>query len=93
MQLIRLLKKDLAHETTVWVEQGIISRDQAHSICQHYGVDYDTLQTGQGAYRLLVALGYVFIGLAIVLLIGGNWEVIPREVRAAGLVATRWMRR
>jgi len=41
---------------------------------------------GSLAYRVLVTLAYLFIGLALIVLIGANWEEIPRFVRMAGLI-------
>ena len=86
MRLIRLLKKDLAAEASTWVDQRLISADQARAICGLYGVDYDDIRTRSTAYRVLVALGFLFIGLALITVIGANWDSIPRGVRMAGLL-------
>ena len=87
MRLIRLLKNDLAKEISTWVDKDLISVDQAQSICKLYDVDYDSSQSYSMGYRLLVALGYLFIGLAVITLLGANWDEIPRGVRMAGLMA------
>jgi|TARA_B110001469_G_scaffold8155_1_gene8137 uncharacterized membrane protein len=87
MRLIRLLKNDLAKETATWVDKDLISLDQARSICSEYDVDYDSSESYSAGYRLLVALGYLFIGLAVITLLGANWDEIPRGVRMAGLMA------
>ncbi len=87
MRLIRLLKKDLAREIAGWVDQDLISTDQAQSICRLYGVDYQSLQGLSMGYNLLVSLGYLFIGLAVITLLGANWDEIPRGLRMAGLLA------
>ena len=87
MRLIRLLKRDLATEISIWVEREIVSVDQARAICRLYGFDYDEMRSRSTGYRVLVALGILFIGLALVTLIGANWDAIPREVRMAGLLA------
>ena len=78
MRLIRLLKNDLAKETATWVDKDLISLDQARSICSEYDVDYDSSESYSAGYRLLVALGYLFIGLAVITLLGANWDEIPR---------------
>ena len=65
MRLIRLLKKDLAHEARDWLEKGIITRDQATAICAEYDIDLDS-DSHQSGYRLLTTLGYLFIGLAVI---------------------------
>lgn len=87
MRLIRLLKKDLAHEARDWLEKGIITRDQATAICAEYDIDLDS-DSRQSGYRLLTTLGYLFIGLAVITLIGANWEQIPRGIRMGGLMMT-----
>lgn len=86
MRLIRLLKKDLAKEISTWVDKELISADQAESICRLYDVDYDSIQSRSTGYRLLVSLGYLFIGLAVITLLGANWDEIPRALRMAGLL-------
>ena len=87
MRLIRLLKKDLATEIATWVDRELISVEQAHSICRLYGVDYDEIRSRSTAYRVLVVLGFLFIGLALITVIGANWDAIPRGVRMGGLLA------
>ena len=87
MRLIRLLKRDLATEVSTWVEREIISVDQARSICRLYEVDYDAIRSRSTGYRVLVVLGFLFIGLALITVIGANWDEIPRAARMAGLLA------
>ena len=87
MRLIRLLKKDLATEMSTWVDRELISVDQARAICRLYAVDYDEIRSRSTAYRVLVVLGFLFIGLALITVIGANWDAIPREVRMGGLLA------
>lgn len=86
MRLIRLLKRDLAKEASTWVDDAIITADQARAICQKYDVDYDSTQGASTGYRVLVSLGFLFIGLAVITLLGANWDEIPRGLRMAGLV-------
>lgn len=85
MGLIRLLKHDLARETRYWVDENMISRDQAAAICRYYGLDYQVSDKSKG-YHILILLGYLFMGLALLTLVGANWEDIPRELRMGGLV-------
>ncbi|HEY9033823.1 MAG TPA: DUF2157 domain-containing protein [Pseudomonadales bacterium] len=86
MRLIRLLKKDLAREMADWVARDLISDSQAEAIGRLYGIDYRQSDSAASGYRLLTALGYLFIGLALITLIGANWQDIPRALRLAGLV-------
>lgn len=87
MRLIRLLKSDLAKESVEWVEKDIISPEQAAQICNLYGIDYYNQSKHSYGYYILVTLGYLFIGLASITLIGENWEDIPRAVRMLGVVS------
>ncbi|KAA3613356.1 MAG: DUF2157 domain-containing protein [Calditrichaeota bacterium] len=86
MRLIRLLKKDLAQETKTWVSNGIISKEQADAICSHYGIDIHDQNSPFYGYSVLITLAYLFLGMAVITLIGANWEDIPRAVRMLGLV-------
>ena len=86
MRLIRLLKNDLARESSEWVEQGLISQQQAENICDSYGVDFHQAQNSSLGYSVLTGLGFLFIGLSLIVLIGANWEEIPRFVRMSGLI-------
>ncbi len=86
MRLIRLLKNDLAQESATWVEQGLISRSQAESICALYGADYDAAARGARGQRVLVVLGYAFLGLALITLLSANWDNLPRALRMGSLV-------
>ncbi len=87
MRLIRLLKKDLTREISGWVDKDLLSADQARSICREYDIDFDAATDESGGYRLLVNLAYLFGGLALITILGANWEQIPRGVRMGGLVA------
>ncbi len=87
MRLIRLLKRDIAREAAEWVDEELITEHQAEQICQRYGIDYQQIKNRSFAYSVLVGLGgCLFIGLALITLIGGNWEDIPRAVRMGGLI-------
>ncbi len=87
MRLIRLLKNDLARESAEWVKADLITESQAQAICARYDVDYHQAQSRSFGYNLLVGLGYLFIGLALITLLGANWEEIPRALRMWGLIA------
>lgn len=85
MRLIRLLKNDLKQEIHDWVEQKIINPEQASAICDLYGVDYHADKKNH-AYSVLMILGYLFIGLAVITLLSANWDDIPRGLRMGGLI-------
>lgn len=86
MRLIRLLKKDLAREIDGWVGKDLLSAEQARAICHEYDIDFDAVRDDSGGYRLLVGLAYLFGGLALITIIGANWEQIPRGLRMGGLI-------
>lgn len=86
MRFLRLFKHDLAKEAADWVERGIITQPQAEQICQQYRVDYHAAQSRSLGYSVLVGLGYLFIGLSLITLLGANWEEIPRPARMWGLI-------
>lgn len=86
MRLIRILKHDLCMEVAGWVEDKIITTEQAESICSRYGVDYYNMSRRTYGYRILVGFGCLFIGLALITLVGANWDEIPRAIRMSGLI-------
>lgn len=86
MRLTRLLKSDLARESTDWVAKDIITETQAEEICRQYGIDYHQNKDRSVGYTALIVLGYLFIALAVITLIGANWNEIPRGLRMAALV-------
>ena len=87
MRLIRLLERDLATEAATWVDRGLVTAEQARAICGHYGIDYDPARSPSAGYRVLTILGFLFVGLALITVIGTNWDAIPRGARMAGLLA------
>ncbi len=86
MRLFRLLKHDIARESRDWVRRSIIHETQAEQICQLYGIDYHREGDRSLGYNVLVGLGCLFIGVAVVLLLGNNWDEIPRGLRMGCLV-------
>ena len=86
MRLIRLLKNDLAREAAEWVNEEVITLSQAEAICERYGADFSQANSRSLGYNILVALGFLFIGLAIITLLGANWDEIPRSLRMGGLI-------
>ncbi len=86
MRLIRLLKHDLAHEVSIWQQKNIIDEQQAEQICAQYGVDYHGRSQHTYGHYVLFGLGYLFLGLSILVVIGENWQDIPRATRMIGLI-------
>ena len=47
---------------------------------------WNTAKKQNRAYAILTVLGYLFVGLAAIVLIGHNWEDLSRELRMGGLL-------
>jgi uncharacterized membrane protein len=80
-------KQNIAIEAKLWVDSELISEEQAHFICQKYNIDYAEDDQKSFGYFVLLALAYLFMGLALILLISENWEELPRLLRMGGLIA------
>lgn len=87
MRLIQLFKKELSHEARIWVRDELVSEQQANSILARYGtsINDDTDKNSFG-YYLLMSLGVLFIGLALILIVSHNWDEIPRVIRTGSLL-------
>ena len=88
MQLLGLLRRELRSECRQWVDDGDISEDQGNRILARYGTRLDDDSDSSLAYKVLVTVALLFVGMAILLLVSANWESIPRAVRMLGLIAT-----
>ncbi len=86
MRLIRLLKHDLAREVSGWRHRDIIDERQAERICAEYGIDYHHQTRHSYGYYALAGLGYLFLGLSVLVVVGENWQDIPRSARMIGLI-------
>lgn len=76
----------MCREVAAWAKEDIISREQAESICTRYGVDYHNMSRRSLGYNVLMGFGCLFIGLALITLIGENWDEIPRALRMYSLI-------
>lgn len=86
MRLIRLLKNDLASEAAEWVKDGLIQEDQAVSICSRYGADFHQAARKSWGYNVLIGLAVLFMGFSVIILLGANWDQIPRGLRMWGVI-------
>lgn len=87
MKILRLLKHDLAREVLRWEAKGLVEQAQADKILSEYGLDRAHVGDRSFGYGTLVTLAVLCVGLAVILVVGHNWEDIPRELRTAGLIA------
>ncbi|NEN83677.1 DUF2157 domain-containing protein [Paenibacillus elgii] len=72
-------RKWLEKETPIWVERGIVTREQADQLLSMY-------ETKNHAVGLLPILGSILVGLGILSFIAANWQDIPQLVRLAMIV-------
>ncbi len=87
MRLIRFLKAELAADAAGWVDDGLVSRDQAEAVLARYGTELGAGRRGPMGYFALLALGALLVGLGAILLISTHWHDIPRWARLVGLLA------
>ena len=87
MKLLRVLKNELASEALGWVEQGLVSKEQAEKILGLYDAELPSGDKNARGYNILMTLAALFIGLAVIVLVSANWEDIPRAVRMIGLIS------
>lgn len=87
MRLLRLFKSEIKKEAAEWVADNVVSEQQAEAICARYGIDYRYSDDRSLGYSVLMGLGYLFIGLAVITLLGANWDEIPRALRMWGLIS------
>ncbi len=86
MRLIRFLKTELAADAAGWVDDGVVTRDQAQAVLARYGTELGADRRGDAGYFTLLALGALLAGLGAILLISTHWHDIPRWARLLGLV-------
>lgn len=71
----------LLAETDVWVEQGIVSHEQASAIAALYEVREHSLR------KILMIAGAVLLGLGGVSFIAAHWHQLPKLFRVCVIVA------
>ncbi len=87
MKLLRLLKRELAAEARSWVDEGIVSEEQASRILDRHGARLPDGTERSVGYIVLLSLAALFAGLSILVFVSANWDEIPRGVRMGTLVA------
>ncbi len=83
------MKSDLiVSEAKKWVNENIIDSSQARKICNKYGADFDNPEQKTKGYNALVVLGYLFVGIALIILISENWDDIPHMLKTSVLIGS-----
>ena len=70
-------------ELTCWHALGLVSSDQVARILELYGTPEDAAERRGGAVFTLTSLAALLVGLAVLLLVGYNWESMPAAVKLA----------
>jgi uncharacterized membrane protein len=78
---------NLDREIDRWVDEGLISSEQAEAIRGRYADARTTERRGR-LVQVLAALGAVVVGFGVILFFAANWSEIPRAARLAVLIAT-----
>jgi len=86
VRLIRFIKAELAGDARGWVDDGLLSTEQAQAILARYGTELGAERQGLMGYYTLLVLAAGLVGLGAILLVGSNWHDIPRTVRLVGLL-------
>ena len=48
--------------------------------------EYEESRPSTGAHNILTTIGYLFVGIAFIILISANWDEIPRALRMWGVI-------
>jgi uncharacterized membrane protein len=75
----------LAAETRTWVDEGLVSPEQAAEIVGRYE-DRGRVQRRDRLVQSLAVVGAAGVGLGVILFFAANWDGIPRFLRLVLLV-------
>ncbi len=79
----------LVGELDWWQTRGLLDEDQAARILELYGTSEEIAQRrGARALFTLSGLAALLVGLAVLLLIGYNWEAMPAASKLVLVIAT-----
>ncbi|MEY1662320.1 DUF2157 domain-containing protein [Isoalcanivorax beigongshangi] len=81
MTVHRTFGRDLQQQLPGWVQDGLVSADQAQALAARYPLPHH----GQGGVRALALLAVLCLGAALFLVIGHNWDQWPRMPRMLAL--------
>jgi uncharacterized membrane protein len=87
VKILRFLKRELAAEARSWVDERIVSEEQAGRILERYGARLPDGSERSVGYTVLLSLAALFAGLSILVFVSANWDEIPRGLRMGTLVA------
>ncbi len=76
----------LDRELTAWVEDGVVSAEQASAIRSRYA-ESDRESRRGAIVQALAVIGALAAGLGVILFFAANWDAIPRPARVVLLLA------
>jgi uncharacterized membrane protein len=78
------IRQWLVSEMQAWQSEGVLAGDQPERILSIYESSDDAMQRlRSGASLALMSVAAFLVGLAALLLIGYNWEAMPKPVKLA----------
>lgn len=76
----------LREEVDAWVDDGIISREQAEAILERY--EDDSTRSRSRIVLAISLIGALLVGVGIALYLAANWADLPRWIRTIVLLLT-----
>lgn len=84
---MKIFKEHLLDEAQIWLDKGIINSSQAYKIFDLYGLKQEKFEEASNkSYKILMVLGFLMLAISLLILIGENWENVPRWIRMSSLV-------
>ncbi len=79
----------LVGELSAWVAQGVIGEEQSARILDLYQTSEEMgRHRADRGIRILSALAALLVGLAMLLLVGFNWDALPDPIKLVAIFAT-----
>lgn len=79
-------RRDLSHELGLWVDEGLVSADEAGRLAQRYRVAELAQETSQLALRAVFIIGGLLLGLGLVSFVAYNWASITALAKSVLLI-------
>lgn len=80
-------RHQLRHETELWQAEGLINAELYQQISERY--QFDSLETSarNRFIAIVIGLGGILLGLAVITFVAANWQAWSREVKVALLLS------
>ncbi len=81
-EISRQQREWLAGEIDVWRQQGLIDAETARSVLDQYVSPAEIARSKQSlALNVLMSVAALLVGVAVLLLVGYNWQTLPAAVK------------